>query len=64
MSDLRATVMTLQGLDLLAECMTGLELHFSRVVLGDGELEDISPAALKERTEMVNEVLELPYHSV
>jgi hypothetical protein len=52
--------MTLQGLDLLAECMTGLELHFSRVVLGDGELEDISPAALKERTEMVNEVLELP----
>ena len=60
MSDLRATVMTLRGLDLLAECMTGLELHFSRVVLGDGELEDISPAALKERTEMVNEVLELP----
>lgn len=60
MSDLRATTLTLRGIDLLALCMTGLELHFSRVVLGDGELTDTSPSALKERTAMVHEVLELP----
>lgn len=60
MSDLRATTLTLRGIDMLALCMTGLELHFSRVVLGDGELADTSPSALKERTAMVHEVLELP----
>ena len=58
--NLRATTLTVAGIQLLTKCLTGKELHFTRVVAGDGELESLDPALLKERTEMVHEVMELP----
>lgn len=59
-NNLRATTLTVAGIQLLTKCLTGKELHFTRVVAGDGELENLDPALLKERTEMVHEVMELP----
>ncbi len=58
MSNVRGTSMTVAGLNLLAKCMTGKELHFTRVVLGDGEL----PVGIdiKDMTAMVHEVMPLP----
>ena len=58
--NLRATTLTVAGIQLLTKCLTGKELHFTRVVAGDGELDNLDPALLKERTEMVHEVMELP----
>ena len=58
--NLRATTLTVAGIQLLTKGLTGKELHFTRVVAGDGELDNLDPALLKERTEMVHEVMELP----
>ena len=63
MSDIRATTLTVAGLNLLAECMTGKELHFTRVCLGDGTIQDHSPEAIKDMTAMVHEVMDLPIMS-
>ena len=60
MSDIRATTLTVVGLNLLAECMTGKELHFTRVVLGDGSIPDHSSTYIKDMTAMVHEVMSLP----
>lgn len=58
MSNVRATTMTVAGLNLLTKCMTGKELHFTRVVLGDGEM----PVGIdiKDMTAMVHETMPLP----
>ena len=32
----RGTKLTYKGIELLTQCQTGKELHFSKVVLGDG----------------------------
>ena len=40
MADTRGTKLTVKGLNLLADCQTGKKLKFTRVSMGDGNLED------------------------
>lgn len=58
----RKTVLTKQGLDLLAKAQTGAVLHFTRAVLGDGTVAE--DADLKSMTAMVNEKLTLPISNI
>ncbi|MEG0431053.1 MAG: phage tail protein [Anaerovoracaceae bacterium] len=58
----RSTVLTYAGLTLLAKCQTGKELHFTRVVMGDGKIPESQN--LKEMTSLVSEKIELPILSI
>ena len=58
----RKTILTKQGLDLLAKAQAGATLHFTRAVLGDGKVED--DADLKSMTAMVSEKMELPISNI
>lgn len=58
----RATQLTYQGLTLLAKAQTGQELHFTRVVMGDGTVLDGQD--LRQLTGLVNPKLELPIQDV
>ena len=59
---MRATQLTYQGLTLLAKAQTGQELHFTRVVMGDGTVLDGQD--LRQLTGLVNPKLELPINAV
>ena len=59
---MRATQLTYQGLTLLAKAQTGQELHFTRVVMGDGAVLDGQD--LRQLTGLVNPKLELPIKAV
>lgn len=59
---LRCTVLTYEGLNLLAKCQTGKILHFARVVAGDGVVSDNQN--LRQLTGLVNPKLEMPIRSI
>lgn len=58
MNTTRATTLTYAGLNLMAACQTGKELHFTRIVTGDGEIS--SDQNIRQLTGMVSPKLELP----
>lgn len=58
MSTTRATTLTYAGLNLMAACQTGKELHFTRIVTGNGEIS--SDQNIRQLTGMVSPKLELP----
>lgn len=58
----RKTILTKQGLNLLAKAQAGATLHFTRAVLGDGRVEE--SADLKSMTAMVSEKMELPIGNI
>lgn len=62
MSDIRGTQLTYAGQNLLSKCLTGLELHFSRVAMGDGTVAE--GQNLRQLTGLVNPKLNLPIKSV
>ena len=62
MSDIRGTQLTYAGQNLLAKCLTGQELHFSRVAMGDGTVAE--GQNLRQLTGLVNPKLNLPIKSV
>ena len=62
MSGTRGTKLTYAGLNLLAACQTGKELHFTKVVLGDGEIA--AEQDIRQLSGMVNIKLVLPIKSV
>ncbi|MBQ9364852.1 MAG: phage tail protein [Schwartzia sp.] len=62
MPETRSTTLTIAGLNLLARCQTGAELHFARVSMGDGTVPE--GTNLKEMTGLVSPKLNLPIMSV
>lgn len=62
MGEIRGTKLTYAGLSLLAKCQTGQELHFTRVAMGDGKVEDSQD--LRQLTGLINPKLKLPIKSV
>lgn len=62
MATSRATRLTYAGLNLLAKCQEGKELHFTRVVLGDGKVTDEQDT--RQLGGLVNPKLELPIKSI
>lgn len=58
----RKTILTKQGLSLLAKAQAGATLHFTRAVLGDGKVD--SGQDLTEMTAMVSEKMELPISNI
>ena len=40
MADTRNTTLTIAGMNLLAKTQQGKELHFTRVMMGDGEVPE------------------------
>lgn len=62
MADTRNTTLTIAGMNLLAKTQQGKELHFTRVMMGDGKI----PAGMniKDMTEMVNPILKLPIANI
>ena len=62
MSNIRGTQVTYAGLNLLAACQTGTELHFTRVVMGDGKVAD--DQNMRQLTGLVSPKLTLPIKSV
>ena len=54
----RNTTLTVQGIQALAKCQTGKELHFTRVAMGDGVID--GDTNIKEMTALVSERLDLP----
>ena len=57
MSTTRSTKLTYEGLNLLAKCQTGSELHFTRVIMGNGEITEAQD--VRQLTGLVNPMLEL-----
>ena len=57
----RALIVTKKGRDLIADCLTGKELTFTRVVLGDGELP--VGVLLSDVINLYNSCMELPIKS-
>ena len=57
MSTTRSTKLTYEGLNLLAKCQTGSELHFTRVIMGNGEINESQD--VRQLTGLVNPMLEL-----
>ena len=62
MSDIRGTQLTYAGQNLLAKCLTGQELHFSRIAMGDGLLAE--GENLRELTGLLRPKMNLPIKSV
>lgn len=62
MDNIRGTQLTYAGLNLLAYCQTGKELHFTRVVIGDGKVD--ASQNLRQLTGLVSPKLTLPIKSV
>lgn len=58
MADYRGVILTNQGNALIAKAQTGAVLHFTRVKLGDGEIQPGS--TLEGLTDLVNPKLSLP----
>lgn len=51
-------VLTVEGNQALTKCLTGKELHFTRVAMGDGVLAD--DQNIKELTDLISPQMELP----
>lgn len=62
MADTRNTTLTIAGMNLLAKTQQGKELHFSRVMMGDGKIPE--GMNIKDMTEMVNPILKLPIGNI
>ena len=62
MSVTRSTRLTYAGLNLLAKGQTGTEIHFTRVIMGDGRLTDGQD--IRQLTGLVNPLLTLPIKTV
>lgn len=62
MSVTRSTRLTYAGLNLLAKGQTGTEIHFTRVIMGDGRLTEGQD--IRQLTGLVNPLLTLPIKTV
>lgn len=62
MSDTRNTTLTIAGMNILAKCQQGKELHFTRVMMGDGTVPE--GQHIKDMTDMVNPILKLPVGTI
>lgn len=62
MSTTRSTKLTYAGLNLLAKGQTGTEIHFTRVIMGDGRLTEGQD--IRQLTGLVNPLLTLPIKTV
>ena len=62
MADTRNTTLTIAGMNLLAKTQQGKELHFTRVMMGDGKIPE--GMNIKDMTEMVNPILKLPIGNI
>lgn len=62
MSVTRSTRLTYAGLNLLAKGQTGTEIHFTRVIMGDGRLTEGQD--IRQLTGLVNPILTLPIKTV
>ena len=58
MADTRNTTLTIAGMNLLTKCQLGKELHFTRVMMGDGKVPE--GQNIKDMTDMVSPRLKLP----
>ena len=58
----RNTTLTIAGMNILAKCQQGKELHFTRVMMGDGKVPE--GQHVKDMTEMVNPILKLPVGNI
>ena len=62
MADTRNTTLTIAGMNILAKCQQGKELHFTRVMMGDGKIPE--GQHIKDMTDMVNPILNLPVGAI
>ena len=62
MADTRNTTLTIAGMNLLAKTQQGKELHFTRVMMGDGKVPE--GMNIKDMTAMVNPILKLPVGNI
>ena len=62
MNETRNTTLTIAGMNILAKTQQGKELHFTRVMMGDGKVPE--GMNIKDMTEMVNPILRLPVENI
>lgn len=62
MAETRNTTLTIAGMNLLAKTQQGKELHFTRVMMGDGKIPE--GMNIKDMTALVNPILRLPIGNI
>ncbi|MBQ1621882.1 MAG: hypothetical protein II093_05430, partial [Selenomonas sp.] len=62
MESTRGTRLTYAGLNALAKCQQGKELHFTRVIMGDGRITDDQD--IRQLSGLISPKLVLPIKSI